>query len=295
MTLPICKLSLVTIAILVYHHAMAHLVLFELPVKRPSIVKPILSFHLLIILPFTPELITVDISIHPETLPFAIVYMAFIKLIFKEFYLSRPKHDVLLELSIIFSLVLPFVCPQTLLLAVVEISFIIMPIRIVDFALAFDMVCDPIGLNSSLVGEYDKPETFLITMCEVSFVYCTILIIVCSFPISFAIDPHAIVDLAIRIGHFPPTFFQVVFPITLIDVSIGVVIPSPALLSILDDTFIAIPILEYVNAVNKYIFLPISEVKVSIIAVMVHAVTIPLYDWTGLFLHSIHCHLGMAF
>jgi hypothetical protein len=216
MTLSICKLSLVAIAILVDHHTMAHLVLLELAIKRPSVVKLILSFHLLIILPFAPKLIAVGVSIHPETLTLAIVDMAFVKLVLEEFNLSRPKHDVLLELSVVFGLVLPFVRPQALLLAVVEISFIIMAICIVNFTLAFDMVCYPVSLNSSLVGKYDKPEAFLIAMREISFVDCTILIIVCSLSISFAIDPHAIVYFAISICHFSSSFFQVVFPIPFI-------------------------------------------------------------------------------
>lgn len=216
MTLSICELPLVAITILVDHHTIAHLILLELTIKRPPIVKLILTFHLLVILPFAPELISVGVSIHPEALPLAIVDVAFIELVLEEFYLCRPKHDVLLELSIIFGLVLPFVCPQALFLAIVEISFIIMAIRIVDFTLAFDMVCYPIGLNSSLVGEYDKSKPFLIAMREISLVYCTILIVVSPFTISFAVDPHAIIDFAISIGHLSPTFFQIVFPIALI-------------------------------------------------------------------------------
>ena len=86
------ELALVAIAILVYHYAIAHFILFEPAVKEPAIVELVLSCKFFIVSPLPLEFITIYVSIDSISLSFAVLDITLIELIFEEIYSCFSEH-----------------------------------------------------------------------------------------------------------------------------------------------------------------------------------------------------------
>lgn len=80
MSLSIFELALIRLTILVDHNSIADVVVFKPALKGRSVFESVKSIYLLIVLPLSPELISIGILISTSAISFAIFYFALVVL-----------------------------------------------------------------------------------------------------------------------------------------------------------------------------------------------------------------------
>lgn len=127
---------------------------------------------------------------------------------------------------------------------------------------AFNMCLIPISFDFGSIGKCNNSKAVFLTIYEISNVVNSVMIHILSLPVLFSLAPHAIINVTIWVFHSACTALDIVSPLAIVDVSIGVTVPSEALLSIFDETLEALPILEEIVAINESIILPNAKVNI---------------------------------
>lgn len=168
----------------------------------------------------------------------------------------------------------PFVNPFTSFFGHMKVSLIVIPVLIVYFGHTFQVIVVPKALYFCPTWKQEASIAILFAKSKGSSVWDTIFIKVGSCTMFFPLQPLSLIASTGGISHASVTIFEIVLPVSLIDIAIRVAVNALTLFAPFDNPLKAVPIFEEVGAGRKSILTPLSKVDVSIF-ICIDAQTFP--------------------
>lgn len=124
MSFSIWKISLEALVIRIDHNTIADRIASKSTLKSITFFEFVDSFYFLIILPLSLKLITIHIVIETDSLFFPTFYCSLIILSIRIGHLSLSIHLIIFKLSVIITVILPYVSSVSLFFRVAKVSLI---------------------------------------------------------------------------------------------------------------------------------------------------------------------------
>jgi hypothetical protein len=107
----------------------------------------------------------------------------------------------------------------------------VVTITIEDLACSFDMSTLPMSLDPRSVLKDHHPKTLLPPINKISFEDGSICITIYAFAVLFASRPLTLIHITVRIVHASTSIFDIVVPLSSIDVAVSIVVGAKSLLT----------------------------------------------------------------